>query len=150
MICPLKLDMYCNNNTETALHAAVKGKHYEIAVALINAGANPNLIIKPYHDINEVFSLFISKLHCILYYCFLFQTLSCCSVEEDSSYGQSTALVEACKNRDVMMVDLLLKHSARDDDCKALAVVVHNKDETLTAKLLSTKVKILTHIIVTF
>lgn len=54
MICPLKLDMYCNNNTETALHAAVKGKHYEIAVALINAGANPNLIIKPYHDINEV------------------------------------------------------------------------------------------------
>lgn len=54
MISPLRLDMYCNNNTETALHAAVKGKHYEIAVALINAGANPNLIIKAYHDINEV------------------------------------------------------------------------------------------------
>lgn len=46
--------MYCNNNTETALHAAVKGKHYDIAVALINAGANPNLIIKPYHDVDEV------------------------------------------------------------------------------------------------
>lgn len=54
MICPLKLDMYCNNNTETALHAAVKGKHYDIVVALINAGANPNVVIKPYHDINEV------------------------------------------------------------------------------------------------
>lgn len=54
MIRPLKLDMYCNNNTETALHAAVKGKHYDIAVALIGAGANPNLTIKPYHDINEV------------------------------------------------------------------------------------------------
>lgn len=63
-------------------------------------------------------------------------------MEEDSSYGQSTALVEACKNRDVMMADLLLKHGARDDDCKALAVAVQNKDETLTAKLLSTKVRI--------
>lgn len=118
-ICPLKLDMYCNNNTETALHAAVKGKHYEITVALINAGANPSFPIKPYHDPNE--------------------TLSCCSVEEDSSYGQSTALVEACRNRDVPTVDLLLKHGARDDDCKALAVAVQNRDETLTAKLLSIK-----------
>lgn len=68
--------------------------------------------------------------------------MSCCSVEEDSSYGQSTALVEACKNRDVAMVDLLLKHGSRDDDCKALAIAVQNKDETLTAKLLSTKVTI--------
>lgn len=42
-----------------------------------------------------------------------------------------------------MMVDLLLKHGARDDDCKALAVAVQNKDETLTAKLLSTKVTFL-------
>lgn len=66
--------------------------------------------------------------------------MSCCSVEDDISYAQSTALVEACKNRDVMMVDLLLKHGARDDDCKALAIAVQNKDETLTAKLLSTKV----------
>lgn len=39
------------------------------------------------------------------------------------------------------MVDLLLKHGARDDDCKALAIAVQNKDETLTAKLLSTKVR---------
>lgn len=67
--------------------------------------------------------------------------MSCCSIEEDSSYGQSTALVEACKNRDVTMVDLLLKYGARDDDCKALAITVQNKDETLTAKLLSTKVR---------
>lgn len=61
-------------------------------------------------------------------------------MEEDSTYGQSTALVEACKNRDAMVVDLLLKHGARDDDCKALAIAVQNKDEALTAKLLSTKV----------
>lgn len=54
VICPLRIDMYCNNNTETALHAAVKGKHYDITLALLNAGANPNLIIKAYLDYNEV------------------------------------------------------------------------------------------------
>lgn len=70
-----------------------------------------------------------------------FKSLSCCSVEEDSSFGQSTALVEACRNRDVPLVDLLLKHGARDDDCKALFVSVQNKDETLIAKLLSIKVR---------
>lgn len=48
--------------------------------------------------------------------------------------------MEACINRDVPLVDLLLKYGARDDDCKALNVTVQNKDETLTAKLLSTKV----------
>lgn len=46
--------MYCKNNTETALHAAVKGKHYEIVLALLNAGANANAVIKPYIDYNEV------------------------------------------------------------------------------------------------
>lgn len=61
-------------------------------------------------------------------------------MEEDTNYGQSTGLVEACRNRDVPIVDLLLKHGARDDDCKALSVAVQNKDETLIAKLLSTKV----------
>lgn len=61
-------------------------------------------------------------------------------MDEDSTYGQSTGLVEACRNRDVPIVDLLLKHGARDDDCKALCVAVDNNDETLIAKLLSTKV----------
>lgn len=46
--------MYCNNNTETALHAAIRGKHYDIALALLNAGASPNTVIKPYHNMNEV------------------------------------------------------------------------------------------------
>lgn len=53
-ICPLKIDMYCNNNTETALHVAIKGKHYDICLALLNAGANPNLNIKVYVDYSEV------------------------------------------------------------------------------------------------
>lgn len=65
--------------------------------------------------------------------------MSCSSVEEDVSYT-SSGLVEACKNRDVPIVDLLLKRGARDDDCKALSIAVTNKDETLIAKLLSIKV----------
>ncbi|XP_030762504.1 leucine-rich repeat serine/threonine-protein kinase 1 isoform X2 [Sitophilus oryzae] len=117
-ICPLRFDMYCNNNTETALHAAIKGKHYDITLALLNGGANPNAAIKPYHDLNE--------------------DVGCCSVDEDVNYT-SSGLVEACKNRDVAIVDLLLKRGARDDECKALSVAVANKDETLIAKLLSTK-----------
>lgn len=54
MICPLKIDMYCNNGTETALHAAIKGKHYDIVFALLKAGASVNTVIKAYHDISEV------------------------------------------------------------------------------------------------
>lgn len=81
--------------------------------------------------------------NCIIFLIeFFFQGLSCSSVDEDSNFGQSTGLVEACRNRDVPIVDLLLKHGARDDDCKALYVAVGNNDETLIAKLLSTKVNI--------
>jgi hypothetical protein len=40
------------------------------------------------------------------------------------------------------MADLLLRHSARDDDCKALRVATCNKDDLLTAKLLSIKVSV--------
>lgn len=51
-----------------------------------------------------------------------------------------SALEQACVNRDIAIVDLLLKHGARDDDCRALAVAIKNKDDILTAKLLSIKV----------
>ena len=40
------------------------------------------------------------------------------------------------------MADLLLRHSARDDDCKALRVATCNRDDILTAKLLSIKVTV--------
>lgn len=49
-------------------------------------------------------------------------------------------LVEAAKNRDVAMIDMLLKYGARDDYSKALSVTVQNQDDILTAKLLSMKV----------
>ena len=57
------------------------------------------------------------------------------SLSEDSS----TALVEACSHRDLGMIELLLKHGARDDDCKALAIVA--KDDVIVGKILSLKVK---------
>lgn len=67
MICPLKIDMYCNNGTETALHAAIKGKHYDIVFALLKAGASVNTVIKPYHDINEVSGFLIRFNYFVLY-----------------------------------------------------------------------------------
>lgn len=57
----------------------------------------------------------------------------------------ASCLVDACKNRDVSMVDLLLRHGACDDLSKALGVTVQNKDDILTAKLLSTKVREFLH-----
>ena len=42
---PLKVDVYCNNGTETALHHAVKKREHGIVTKLLTAGANPNLVI---------------------------------------------------------------------------------------------------------
>lgn len=58
----------------------------------------------------------------------------------NSSPG-STALVEACRNRDLGMLDLLLKSHARDDECKALFIAAHAKDEVIVSKLLALKVR---------
>jgi len=47
--------------------------------------------------------------------------------------------VEACKNRDMGMIDLLIKYSARDDDCKALGIALKAEDEIVASKLLTLK-----------
>ncbi|XP_033223116.1 leucine-rich repeat serine/threonine-protein kinase 1 [Belonocnema kinseyi] len=109
MICPLNLDLYCNNNTETALHVSVKARHMDVVAAFLSAGANPNLPVKVLYDQSD----------------------------PESSY--STVLAIACQNRDVKIADLLLKHGAVDNECKALKIAAQNRDETLTAKLLSIK-----------
>ena len=59
----------------------------------------------------------------------------------------STALVEACRNRDMGMLDLLLKNHARDDECKALFIAAHAKDEIIVSKLLALKVSSLSNVI---
>ncbi|KAI4476963.1 hypothetical protein M0804_013143 [Polistes exclamans] len=109
MISPLNIDLYCNNSVETALHTAVKGRHTEVVAALLSAGANPNLSAK------------ISGDH------------------GDQEMNNSTVLTIACQNRDIKIADLLLKHGAVDNDCKALKIAAQNRDEALTAKLLSIK-----------
>ena len=51
----------------------------------------------------------------------------------------STALVEACRNRDLGTIDALLKSGARDDDGHAFLLVAANGDELLMSKLLCLK-----------
>ncbi|KYN26991.1 Leucine-rich repeat serine/threonine-protein kinase 1, partial [Trachymyrmex cornetzi] len=109
MIYPVNLDLYCNNGSETALHVAVRGKHTEVVNALLQAGANLELPVKIPYDQND----------------------------PDGSY--SSVLTIACQNRDVKIADLLLKHGAVDNECKALKIAAQNRDEALTAKLLSIK-----------
>lgn len=50
-------------------------------------------------------------------------------------------MVEACRNRDLGMLDLLLKSHARDDECKALFIAAHARDEVIVSKLLALKVR---------
>ena len=51
----------------------------------------------------------------------------------------STCLVEACRNRDLGMIDLLLKYGARDDECKALMVAATGGESVIVSKLLALK-----------
>ncbi|KAI1294731.1 Leucine-rich repeat serine/threonine-protein kinase 1 [Halotydeus destructor] len=111
-VCPMDVSVYCSNQTETALHVAIKSKHYSIASQLLQSGADPNLPILA--NQNE-------------------------SADYDASRFSSTSLKEACKNRDASMVDLLIRYGARDDDCQALVVASSNNDNHLMSKLLALK-----------
>ncbi|KAG8224988.1 hypothetical protein J437_LFUL005999, partial [Ladona fulva] len=128
MFSPLQVNIHCNNGAETALHAAVREGHHSIVNSLLSVGgADPNLPIRSdpqsgADDTDEEGSQSAQ--------------MRASSVRDD---GVSTALTEACKNRDVAMVELLLRHSARDDRCQALRVALSNGDEGILALLLATK-----------
>ena len=111
---PLQLDVYCNSGTETALHHAVKKREHAIATKLLTAGSDPNLVIYAAETSPQPF-------------------------DEQFYFRGSTCLVEACKNRDMGMIDLLLKYGARDDECKALYVAALVKEDGVVSKLLSLK-----------
>ena len=138
----MELDVYCNNGTETALHHVVKMREHTVTHRLLQAGANPNLVIyaaeknpennSSYHPDRGSSSRSSSSMG----------GSSSTGPELESSqnyFRGSTCLVEACKNRDMAIIDLLLKYSARDDDCKALAIVLENQDELIASKLLALK-----------
>uniref|UniRef100_A0A6A7FVB2 non-specific serine/threonine protein kinase n=2 Tax=Hirondellea gigas TaxID=1518452 RepID=A0A6A7FVB2_9CRUS len=115
MICPFDIDLYCNSNTETALHVAVKNRHHNIVTLLLAAAANPNLrIYLPDDKMAE-------------------------QASQHYIFTGSTALVEACRNHDLGMVEMLLKNHARDDQCKALYIAAHNNDTIILSKLLALK-----------
>ncbi|KAF7489736.1 Leucine-rich repeat serine/threonine-protein kinase 1 [Sarcoptes scabiei] len=42
LINPIKIDLYCDGNHETALHCAVKKRNYSLASSLLANGADPN------------------------------------------------------------------------------------------------------------
>lgn len=128
LLSPLLLDMRCNANAETALHAAARGKHWDITNALLQTGADPNVVAQ--------------------------EPAPATAAAEDEGGaggkapgggGGTTPLVEACRNRDIGMVDLMLRFGARDDECRALRAAAGlgtGKEDILLAKLLSIKVGI--------
>lgn len=52
-LSPLQLNVYCNNNCETALHAAVRGKHADVAGILLQCGADPNISCRQPDPVSE-------------------------------------------------------------------------------------------------
>uniref|UniRef100_T1IVJ9 non-specific serine/threonine protein kinase n=1 Tax=Strigamia maritima TaxID=126957 RepID=T1IVJ9_STRMM len=107
-ICPVEVNAYCNDGCETALHAAVRAKNYAIVSLLLTNNADPNLKMRQIED------------------------------DENGVLGKPlTALVEACQSRNHLMIDLLLKHGARDEDKGALSVSVQLKDDLVVSKLLT-------------
>lgn len=61
---PLQLNIYCNNNSETVLHVAVRGKHYEVASALLLCGTDPNLPCR-LPDQVKYFAMFVVLIGCL-------------------------------------------------------------------------------------
>lgn len=81
-LCPVDVDTYCDHGTQTALHVAVKNKHFSIASLILGAGGNPNLTI--YLNEEE-----LSKLR------------SRTAFDDQYVFTGSTVLVEAVRHRDM-------------------------------------------------
>ena len=108
---PVDLDLYCNQGTETALHVAVKNRHHAIASHILAAGAVPNLSLQNHRT----------------------------STDGETFSKSSTCLLEAAKNRDMGMIDLLLRYGARDDQNLALSAAASTDDFLVMSKLLALK-----------
>lgn len=83
--CPININLLCGAARETPLLAAVRGGFLDVVTVLLQNGANPNIIAKPVEDHNDP--------KCI-----------------EEIYGLSNVpIAEACKQKSLQMVELLLK-----------------------------------------
>ena len=108
----------------------VKTREHTIVHRLLQGGANPNMIIYAAESPESLSSSTSTG---------TLEDSNPQQPNQQSYFKGSTCLVEACRNRDMGIIDLLLKYSARDDDCKALAIVIENQDEVIASKLLALK-----------
>lgn len=81
-LSPIEVDIYCDHGTQTALHVAVKNKHFGIASLLLIAGSNPNLTI--YLNEEEMSKLRVRT-----------------ALDDQYVFTGSTVLVEAVRHRDM-------------------------------------------------
>lgn len=88
-LSPVDVDVYCDHGTQTALHVAVKNKHFSIASLILTAGGNPNLTI--YLNEEE-----LSKLR------------TRTALDDQYIFTGSTVLVEAVRHRDMGIFFLYL------------------------------------------
>ena len=64
-VCPIDLNLRCHSNGETALHAAVRGRHKEIVSALLAAGADADVLAQEPHPDQVIFGSFFLFCLCL-------------------------------------------------------------------------------------
>lgn len=113
---PIDLNVLCGQARETALLASVRGGFMDVTELLLDNGADPNISAKPIEDQNDPKSY------------------------GEEIYGFSMIpLAEAVRQKSIKMVELLLKHGAKDDQSTALGIAAENNDEPIMCLLLAIK-----------
>jgi hypothetical protein len=76
-LSPLQLNVHCNNNCETVLHSAVRGKHADVAGILLQCGADPNVSCRQPESVSELQCSSLS-LHVVLFLVMQVDNTACC------------------------------------------------------------------------
>jgi hypothetical protein len=59
-LSPLQLNVYCNNNCETVLQSAVRGRHADVAGILLQCGADPNISCRQPDSVSKLQCSYVS------------------------------------------------------------------------------------------